>query len=33
MNSIGRLKMIIPKECLTVLGRWNFALRFYTVDF
>ena len=33
MNSIGRLKMIIPKKCLTLLGGWIFVLRFSTVDF
>ena len=33
MNSPGRLKMIIPKKCLTVLDGWSFALRFYAVDF
>lgn len=33
MNSVGRLKMIIPKKCLILLGRWNFILRFSTVDF
>ena len=33
MNSSGRLKMIIPKKCLTLLGGWNFVLRFYAVDF
>ena len=33
MNSVGRLKTIIPKKCLIVLGGRIFALRFYTVDF
>ena len=33
MNSVGRLKMIIPKKCLTILGGWNFVLRFSTDDF
>ena len=33
MNSVGRLKTIIPKKCLTVLGRWNFVLCFYADDF
>ena len=33
MNSSGRSKMIIPKKCLTLLGGWNFVLRFYTDDF
>ena len=33
MNSIGRLKMIIPKKCLTLLGGWNLVLRFYSEDF
>ena len=32
-NSSERLKMIIPKKCLTILGRWNFALRFSTDEF
>lgn len=33
MNSPGRLKMIIPKKRLTVLGGWNFVLRFPTDEF
>ena len=33
MNSIGRLKTIIPKKCLTVLGGWIFILRFSTDEF
>ena len=33
MNSVGRLKTIIPKKCLTLLGGWNFALRFATDEF
>ena len=33
MNSIGRLKTIIPKKCLTLLGGWNFVLCFYADDF
>ena len=33
MNSPVRLKTIIPKKCLTVLGRWNFVLRFATDEF
>ena len=33
MNSTGRLKTIIRKKCLTILGGWNFVLRFSTVDF
>ena len=33
MNSSGRLIMIISKKCLTVLGRWNFILRFSTDEF
>ena len=33
MNSVGRLKTIIPKKCLTLLGGWNFVLRFYADDF
>lgn len=33
MNSVGRLKTIIPKKCLILLGRWIFVLRFYADDF
>lgn len=33
MNSFERLKTIIPKKCLTLLGGWNFALHFSTDDF
>ncbi|ETK11012.1 hypothetical protein T231_01405 [Tannerella sp. oral taxon BU063 isolate Cell 6/7/9] len=33
MNSVGSLKTIIPKKCLTLLGGWNFALRFSTDEF
>jgi len=33
MNSVGRLKTIIPKKRLTLLGGWNFTLRFSTDDF
>ena len=33
INSIGRLKMIIPKKCLIVLDGWYFILCFYTDDF
>ena len=33
MNSSGRLKMIIPKKRLTLLGGWNFVLCFYADDF
>ena len=33
MNSPVRLKTIIPKKCLTVLGGWIFVLRFSTDDF
>jgi len=33
MNSVGHLKMIIPKKCLTLLDGWNFVLRFSTDDF
>ena len=33
MNSVGRLKTIIPKKCLTIWGGRIFVLRFYTVDF
>ena len=33
MNNPGHLKTIIPKKCLTLLGGWNFVLRFYAVDF
>lgn len=33
MNSTGRLKMIIPKKRLTILGGWNFVFRFSTDDF
>ena len=33
MNSVGRLKTIIPKKCLILLGGWNFALRFSTDEF
>ena len=33
MNSPERLKMIIPKKCLTILDGLNFVLRFYAVDF
>jgi len=33
MNSVGSLKMIIPKKRLTLLGGWNFVLRFATNDF
>ena len=33
MNSSGRLKTIIPKKCLTILGGRIFALRFSTDEF
>ena len=33
MNSVRRLKMIIPKKCLTILGGWIFVLCFSTDDF
>ena len=33
MNSVGHLKTIIQKKRLTLLGGWNFVLRFYADDF
>ena len=33
MNSPVRLKTIIPKKCLTLLGGWNIVLRFSTDEF